>query len=830
MTPNSGPREAFPGLSSREAADQLRTFGENTIAKRKRFRPLIAFFQKFESPLLLLLIGASVVSFFVGERTNAVIIIVMVFVSAVLDFANSYKSEKTVLKLLERVTTTATVMRDGRKKEINQKEIVPGDIVLLAAGDAVPADARVLEAKDCFVNQAALTGESFPVPKYAEEGTDRGGEAPAEQPDFVCMGTNVVTGYATIKVLQTGFSTEFGKIAARVSAETLPTEFEKGIKTFSAFIMRLTFVMVGFVFVANALVGHGVFDSFVFAIAIAIGLTPELLPVIMSVSLSRGSLEMAKKNVIVKNLSSIESFGSMNVLCTDKTGTLTEDRITLVQYVDCFGNVAEDVFTHAYVSSFFHTGIKSPLDKAIREHKSVETGAYKKIDEVPFDFERKRDSIIYKKEGVCTLVTKGAPEDILSIATAFNEKGTKKVFTVAVRNAALAEFEKLSGEGFRVLAVAEKEVSEKGKYTKEDEIDMNFLGFMAFYDPPKSTASSAIKDLEELGIEVKILTGDNEILTQRICHEINLPVKGTLKGPEIIMMNDEELLRRARMTTIFARITPDEKERIILTLKKAGYSVGYLGDGINDAPALKAADVGLSVNNAVDVAKETADIILLEKSLRVLHDGITEGRKTFANTMKYIMMGLSSNFGNMFSMMGASLILPFLPMLPPQILLNNFLYDTSQLTLATDAVDGNLVKKPPRWDIKFVKKFMIVFGPISSIFDFATFGLLLLVFRLPESQFQTGWFIESLATQVFVIYIIRTRLIPFMQSRPSRPLFLNTLLVVVIGWVIPFVGLGAFFSFTSLPLSVLLGIAGIVLAYLVVTEVAKRVFFAKMIL
>ncbi len=819
MTPNNESRGALRGLASKEAADRLRKFGENTIARKKRFRPLIAFFRKFESPLLLLLIGTSVISFFVGERTNAVIIIVMVCVSAVLDFANSYKSEKTVLKLLEKVTTTATVLRDGQKQEIDQKEIVPGDIVLLSAGDAVPADARVLETKDCFVNQAALTGESFPVPKYGEQGANRDGEAPTERPDFVCMGTSVVTGYATIEVMQTGFSTEFGKIAAHISVETLPTDFEKGIKTFSVFIMRLTFVMVGFVFLANALLGHGMFDSFVFAIAIAIGLTPELLPVIMSVSLSRGSLEMAKKNVVVKNLSSIESFGSMNVLCTDKTGTLTEDRITLVKYVDCFGNAAEDVFTRAFISSFFHTGIKSPLDKAIREHKTIETSAYEKIDEVPFDFERKRDSIIYKKEGMYTLITKGAPEDILSIATDFDDRGTKKTFTAAAKSAALAEFEKLSGEGFRVLAVAEKGVPEKKEYTKEDEAGMNFLGFMAFYDPPKGTALSAIKDLEDLGIEVKILTGDNEILTEKICREINLPVKRTLKGSEIVKMNDEELLVRARTTTIFARITPDEKERIILTLKKAGYSVGYLGDGINDAPALKAADVGLSVNNAVDVAKETADIILLEKSLRVLHDGITEGRKTFANTMKYIMMGLSSNFGNMFSMMGASLILPFLPMLPPQILLNNFLYDTSQLTLATDAVDKNLVKKPPRWDIKFVKKFMIVFGPISSVFDFATFGLLLLVFRLSESQFQTGWFIESLATQVFVIYVIRTRLVPFLESRPSKPLFLNTIFAVAVGWLIPFIGLGAFFAFTPLPLPVLLGIAGIVIVYLAVTEV-----------
>ncbi len=819
----------FRGLTSQEAAKCLAEFGENTITRKKKFRPLLAFFEKFGSPLLLLLIGAATISFFVGERTNAVIILVMVFVSGVLDFVNSYKSQQAVAKLLGKITTTATVLRDGVKREIELKGIVPGDVVFLSAGDVIPADSELLEARDCFVNQAALTGESFPVPKYAA--SDAAGvttTVPTDRSDLLFMGTSVVTGYAVARVLHTGFSTEFGTIAAHMTTEALPTDFEKGIKKFSVFIMRLTFVMVAFVFLANALLGHGIFDSFVFAVAIAIGLTPELLPVIMSVSLSRGSLEMAKKNVIVKNLSSIESFGSMNVFCTDKTGTLTEDRITLVKYTDCSGKVADHVFLSAYVSSAFHTGLKSPLDKAIREHKDIAMDAYEKIDEVPFDFERKRDSMIFRHEGACTLVTKGAPEDVFSIVTAYEDGGSVKEWDDAAKQAALAQFENLSKEGFRVLAVAEKEVPAQKEYTEHDEAAMTFLGFMAFYDPPKATAFSAIEDLKKLDIEVKILTGDSGILTEKICRDIGLRIEGVLEGSEIATMNDEALLVRARTTTIFARITPNQKERIVVTLKKAGYVVGYLGDGINDAPALKAADVGLSVNNAVDVAKETADIILLEKSLRVLHDGILEGRKTFANTMKYIMMGLSSNFGNMFSMMGASLVLPFLPMLPPQILLNNFLYDSSQLTLATDSVDQGLLEKPPKWDIGFVKKFMVVFGPVSSIFDFLTFGLLLLVFHLPQAQFQTGWFIESLATQVFVIYVIRTRLTPFLKSRPSIPLFWNTFLIVVLGWLIPFFAFGSFFSFAPLSFPVLLGIAGIVLAYLVVTELVKRVFFAKM--
>ncbi len=819
----------FQGLSSEEAARRLARFGENVIVRRKRFRPLVAFFKKLGSPLLLLLIGAAAVSFFVGERTNAIIILVMVFVSGVLDFVNSYKSEKAVAKLLETITTTATVLRDGVRREIDLREIVPGDIVFLSAGDVIPADSELLEARDCFVHQAALTGESFPAAKYAVSEHGVNGTVPTEKQNLVFMGTSVVTGYAVARVIQTGPSTEFGKIAARMTAESLPTDFEQGIKRFSVFIMRLTCVMVAFVFVANALLGHGIFDSFVFAIAIAIGLTPELLPIVMSVSLSRGSLEMAKKHVVVKNLSSIESFGSMNVLCTDKTGTLTEDRITLVKYTDCFGRTADDVFLSAYISSAFHTGVKSPLDKAIREHKQIELGVYEKIDEVPFDFDRKRDSIIFKHEGTCTLITKGAPEDIFSIVTKYAAGGAVKKWDDAARRTAAAQFDGFSKEGFRVLAVSLKEIGEKKEYVKEDEREMTFLGFMAFYDPPKATASSAIKDLKELGITVKILTGDSELLTEKICRDIGLPIEGTLTGAEIAALDDEALLARSKKTTIFARITPEEKERIIVTLKKAGYAVGYLGDGINDAPALTAADVGLSVNNAVDVAKETADIILLEKSLRVLHDGVREGRKTFANTMKYIMMGLSSNFGNMFSMMGASLVLPFLPMLPPQILLNNFLYDTSQLTLATDSVDQKLLEKPPKWDIAFVKKFMVIFGPVSSIFDFLTFGLLLLVFRLPEAQFQTGWFIESLATQVFVIYVIRTRFIPFLESRPSKPLFWNTFLIVVLGWLIPFLGFGLFFSFAPLSLPVLLGIAGIVLAYLIVTELVKRLFFARML-
>jgi len=817
------------GLSSQEAASRLVQYGENVLVKKKKLKPVEAFIQKFKSPLILILIAASVVSIFLGMHTDAIIILVMVFLSAILDFFNTRKSEKAVGDLIAKVAITARVRRDGKEKEIQIKDIVPGDIVILTAGDVVPADCRILEAKDFFVNQSALTGESFPVEKRAQNNEAADEASTTEIIDGVFMGSSVVTGYATVEVEKTGRSTHYGKIAERLLAATTESDFEKGIRHFSFFILQVTFILVVLVFFINAFVHRGILESFIFALAIAVGLTPELLPVIISIALSHGSLKMSKKEVIVKNLYSIQNLGSMNVLCTDKTGTLTEDKIALVKYVDGAGNVSKNVLFHSYLTSIFHTGVKNPFDSAVKNFERLDIKGCKKIDEIPFDFMRRRDSIVVEKDGKRIFITKGAPEWIFKIISKY-QKGARVVdFDKACQKEAQTEFDALSKDGFRVLAVASKEVAyQKGAYTYKEEHDMTFLGFVAFYDPPKQTAGEAVKELEELGVEVKILTGDNALLTEKICRDIKLPIKGTLLGDHLNEMSDSELEPKVLSTTIFARISPEQKERIILILKKMNYSVGYLGDGINDAPALKAADVGISVNNAVDVAKETAGIILLRKSLGVLRDGVLEGRQTFQNTLKYIMMGLSSNFGNMFSMTGLSALLPFFPMLPSQVLLNNLMYDVSQFTLPTDKVDFEDVKKPLRWNMKFIRKYMFAFGPISSVFDFLTFGAMFYIFHLQAHQFQTAWFIESLATQTFVIYVIRTKKIPFLQSSPSRLLILSTLSVVALAVILPYLPVGPLLQFAPLSVTLLAVIAGLVFVYLWCVQGVKVIFYKKM--
>lgn len=805
------------GLTFHEAQRRLAHYGPNVVYKKKHLRPVVAFLQSFNSPLLIILIIAAVSSFFLGERANSVIILLMVVLSAVLDFINSYRSEQAITRLISRVATTATVMRDGAKQEIEFSTIVPGDIILLSAGDVVPADAELLAAEDLFINQATLTGESFPVEKYPglEHATS-----------IVFMGTSVTTGTGTAVVLATGATTEFGKVAQRLGQATPETDFDRGIKGFSYFIMRVTILLILLVFLIHVFLGHNMFETFLFAVAIAVGITPELLPVVISVSLSRGSMAMAKKDVIVKHLPSIQNFGSMTVLCTDKTGTLTEDKIVMVNYLDSFGAVYEPILLYSYISSALHTGIKSPLDTAIAEHKQFDISAYKKIDEIPFDFERKRGSIVVEHKGSGILITKGTPEDVLAVSVSCEKDRGICSFSPDIIHSITERYNQLSADGFRVLAVATRTIPLiHTTYTKDEEHDMTFLGFIVFLDPPKATAAEAVHSLHDLGIEIKILTGDSDILTEKICRDIGLPIRGIITGAELAQLNDAELMRQMPQTTIFARINPEQKERIVLALKRIGAVVGYLGDGINDAPALRAADVGISVNNAVDVAKETAGIILLRKSLRALRDGVIEGRKTFHNTTKYILMGLSSNFGNMLSMTAVSLFIPFLPMLPSQILLNNFLYDASQGTLPTDAVDAHAVRTPPKWDLPFLKRFMLVFGLMSSLFDFITFGLLFFVFHLPERQFQTGWFIESLATQIFVIYIIRTKKIPFLQSSPSAFLAVTTLIAVSIGWIIPFTPLGSYFSFERLSTPVILAIVATVIIYLISVEFTKRVFY-----
>ncbi len=821
----------YRALTTHRARELLAEFGDNTIFHKRRDQPLVAFMKKFNSPLLILLMGAAAVSMYVGQWTSGTIIVVMILLSAILDFVNSYRSERVAETLASKIVTTATVIRDGAHKQVPIRHIVPGDLVVLSAGAVIPADGVLVEGDDIFTNQSALTGESFPVGKEPYAGDPEGAAALTLRPDVpaaLFMGTSIVSGFGVMLVVKTGARAEFGRIVSRLAAADTETTFDRGIRSFSFFIMRLALFMVGIVFLVNAVKGDiSVLDSLLFAIAIAVGLTPELLPVVMTVTLSRGSLKMAAKRVVVRHLQAIQNFGAMTVLATDKTGTLTEDRITLVRCMDPWGGESDAVFEAAYVSSAFRTARKSPLDDAIKEHRALDLAPFRKVDEIPFDFSRKRGSVVYDRGAARVLVTKGAPEELVRACVSVRDVHGERPLDEGARTAAIRQYEELSRDGFRVLAVADRRVPQDDatEYAREAEHDLSLLGFAAFYDPPKSTADEAVAHLAALAVEVKIITGDSELLTERVCREIGLTVKGVLTGEEVRRMGDDRLAHVAKDVTIFARVTPDEKERVVMALRRGGETVGYLGDGINDAPALKAADVGISVNNAVDVAKETADIILLTKSLEVLEDGIREGRRTFENTMKYVRMGFSSNFGNMVSMMAASSFLPFLPMLPAQILINNFLYDLSQTTLPTDNVDDEDVRRPLTWDIGAIRRYMFVFGLVSSLFDFLTFFMLYKVFGLTDGAFQTGWFIESIATQVLVVFIIRTKGLPFVRSRPSREVAVLTVLVVLVAVVLPFMPFMASAGFVDLSLATLVVIGGITLAYLGVAELAKRAYY-----
>ncbi|MEM2907332.1 MAG: magnesium-translocating P-type ATPase, partial [Candidatus Odinarchaeota archaeon] len=643
----------------------------------------------------------------------------------------------------------------------------------------------------------------------------------------VFLGTSVVSGTATALALKTGPYTVYGKIAARLAAKAPETEYQRGLRRFGYLLLQVTFTLIIFVFFINALLKHGILDSLIFSVALAVGLTPDLLPMILSVNLSSGAIEMAKKGVIVKKLAAIQNFGGMNILCADKTGTLTENKIVLVKHIDVDGDDDEKVLLYSYLNSLHQTGLKSPLDEAILKHRELQVQEYKKIDEIPFDFTRKRITIVVESSDEKILISKGAPEEIRKICNRIEEDSIIKNLTDEDNRKILDKYTELSKEGFRVLGVCyKKDSSSKTLYTVNDETDMIFLGYVAFIDPPKESVKESIKLLKEAGIELKILTGDNELVTQKICEYIDLEIKGIIVGEQVSEADGVALSRIVEENNIFCRVTPADKERIIATLKANGHVVGFLGDGINDAPSLKTADVGISVDNAVDVAKEAADLILLEKKLRVLHDGVIEGRKTFTNTLKYIAIGVSSNFGNMFSVAGASLFLPFLPMLPGQILLNNLLYDTAQIPLPTDSVDKEFIQTPRRWDMHRIKNAMLYFGPISSIFDFITFFVMLLVFNATPALFQTAWFTESLITQTLVVYFIRTSR-PFYKSKPSKPLLLAGIIVTVTALILPYTTLGKIFGFTEPPILFYIALILIVGAYLATVEFAKKRFYKK---
>lgn len=813
------------GLRNSEIPQRLKAYGPNVLSEEKKLFVVLEFLMNFKDPLILILLFAAGVSFALGEAVNATLIVVMVLLSIVLNFFQEYRAGRAAEDLREKVSTRATVIRDGVEQEVLLAQLVPGDIITLTSGQLVPADARVISAKDFFVNQSSLTGESFPSEKNADALT---GEhiSLGDMTNMVFFGTSVVTGSAHAVVVMTGARTEFGKIAQTLAGPSLDSEFTRGVKNFSVMIMRITMFFVVFIFLFNTLMKHDVLEAFMFSVAVAVGLTPELLPMIMSVTMGQGSVRMAKKGVIVKKLVAIPNFGSMNVLCTDKTGTLTQDKIQLVKYTDVFGQPSQKVLLHAYLNSFYQTGIKNPMDDAVLQYEKMSEDGYVKVDEIPFDFVRRKMSIVVEKSGQRYIITKGAPEDVLHSSKFYEKDGELVAMDAAAHKAILSQYDAFSRDGYRVLAVAIRKVAvQPHAYVKDDEVDLEFIGFVAFLDPAKKDVSEVLRDLEKMGIEIKVITGDSELVTEKICRDVNLPVKGTLLGYDIDAMTDDALRVAVTKTTIFARFSPDQKNRVILALQANDCVVGYMGDGINDAPSLKTADVGVSVENATDIAKESAEIILTHKSLRELLDGVLEGRKTFGNTMKYIMMGLSSNFGNMFSVLGAVLFLPFLPMLPLQILFNNFLYDFSQITIPSDHVDEEFIAQPKRWNMKFVRRFMYVFGPVSSLFDFATFFVLYKVFSFGAAAFQTGWFLESLATQTLVIYMIRTRKIPFVQSMPSLPLFLTTFGVVLIGWVVPFTSLAHYLGFVPLPVPLLFALAGIVVTYLVVIEITKRLFY-----
>jgi P-type Mg2+ transporter len=814
------------GLSNTEARSRLVKFGPNLFRDHQQRSLILQFLARFKNPLVILLLVASAISAFTGEMTNFVIITVMVLLSVTLDFVQEHRAGKAAESLRQSVSVRARVIRDGKAIDVPVTEVVPEDLAVLSAGDMIPADGLVLEAQDLFVKQALLTGEPYPVEKHpgtlAADSTEL-----QDATNAVFMGTTVISGSARMRVVKTGTGTAIGAIADSLTGQPPPTAFEVGTHRFGLLIMRLTILLVLFVLLVNAFMHKPWLDSFLFAVALAVGLTPELLPMVVSVTLSRGALHMAKKRVIVKRLASIQNLGSMDVLCTDKTGTLTEAKIRLEQHVDPQGKPSERVLELAYLNSFYETGLKSPLDDAILAHENIGVSAWKKIDEVPFDFERRRVSVLLDKGNGRILVVKGASEEIIGLCTHYEEQGNADQIPLdkASRERIHAEHIALEKEGFRVLGIAWRNVpQDHSDAVIGDESDLVFAGFAGFLDPPKASAGTALAALKEWGVTVKIVTGDSELVTQHVCAELNIPVTGILIGKDIAQMDDSALRIKAETANLFCRVNPSQKDRVILALKARGHVVGYMGDGINDAPSLHSADVGISVDSAVDVAKEAADMILLEQDLNVLLDGVLEGRRTFGNIMKYIMMGTSSNFGNMFSMAGAALFLPFLPMLPTQILLNNILYDLSEVPIPLDEVDQEELRKPRVLDMNFIRNFMLVIGPISSMFDFLTFYVMLVVLKANETLFQTGWFVESLSTQVLVIFVIRTRGNPF-KSRAHPVLVATSLSVMLIGAILPFTPLGTYFGFVPPPGQFYAILAMMVVVYLAIVEVAKRVFY-----
>jgi Mg2+-importing ATPase len=815
---------AEEGLTGAEARQRLARYGSNLLKPPKRSDVFTLLLSQFKSPLILILFFATGMSFFLHDPVDALIILTIVLVSGGLGFWQERSATNAVEKLLAIVQITASVFRDGAAKEIPVEEIVPGDIVILNAGDIVPGDCLIQEAKDLFVDEAMLTGETFAVEKTVAV---LAAETPlGRRTNALWMGTHVVSGNAKAVVISTGKETEFGKVSERLKLRPQETDFERGIRQFGYFLMEVTLVLVIAIFAINVYLARPVLDSFLFSLALAVGLTPQLLPAIISINLAHGAKRMAQAKVIVKRLASIENFGSMNVICSDKTGTLTEGIVHLQSALDVDGAPSDKVFLHAYLNAFYETGFTNPIDKAIRTDRQVDLTGYRKLDEIPYDFLRKRLSILVAHEDTHLMATKGALANVLAVCSAAETGGGTILDIALVRDRIQRHLEEFSDKGFRTLGVAYKNMGSESFIGKDHEAGMTFLGFLVLFDPPKPNLVKTIASLKNLGVSLKIITGDNRLVAANVSRPMGLSNTKILTGPDLREMSDGALLKHVGDVDVFAEIEPNQKERIILAFRKAGNVVGYMGDGINDASALHAADVGISVESAVDVAKEAADIVLLEKDLDVLVRGVREGRTTFANTLKYVFMATSANFGNMFSMAGVSLFLPFLPLLPKQILLTNLMTDFPEMTIATDRVDSEMVDYPRRWDIKAIRKFMITFGLVSSVFDYLTFGALLTVLHANQVQFRTGWFLESVISASLIVLVIRSRK-PFFKSRPGKYLLMATLLIVVVTLIVPFTPLGEMFGFSRLPISFLLLLGAILLLYVFTAEMAKTVFYKK---
>ncbi len=856
------------GLSEAEAALRLEQCGPNEVAVEKKHEWLYRFYIAVRNPLVILLTVLAIASFAsywhdepdkrdVSEFYAGIIMLVMVALGVSLRFVQETKANTAAAKLKAMIKVTATVIRDGQQKEIPLQELVPGDVVKLSAGDMIPGDVRLLAAKDLFIIQATLTGESLPVEKTDTRDT-RANVSSIEHTNICFLGTSVESGSATAVILATGAQTYFGKMARSLAGQQVETAFDKGVKKFVWLMLTFLFVMVPMVFFINGFFKHDWKYAFFFAMSVAVGLTPEMLPMIVSVCLSKGALAMSKKKVIVKKLNSIQNFGAMDVLCTDKTGTLTLDHVILEIHCDVFKNESETVLRDAYLISHFQTGLKNLLDRAVLRykelHKELSLEKYRMVDEIPFDFSRRMMSVAVEgPDGERQLLTKGAPEAVFARCTHFESEGEIFPMEPILAGDLVQQVDELSEDGFRVLAVATKKLGRQTTFTKADECDLVLTGYLAFLDPPKDTASKAITALRQNGVTVKVLTGDNDLVTRKVCSEVGIQAEKILIGSQVEGMSDEQLAEAVETTDVFARLSPAHKKRVVQALQRRKHVVGFMGDGINDAPALRAADVGISVDNAVDIAKESADMILLEKNLMVLEEGVLEGRKVFVNILKYIRMGASSNFGNMFSVLGASAWLPYLPMQPIQVLTNNLLYDFSQVPIPTDNVGPQQITKPRPWAMGEIAKFILFIGPISSIFDYTTFCALWFYFKCsnlslvppPEllarfahaaddpnhtyaaALFNTGWFVESLMTQTLIVHVIRTNLIPFLQSRASWQLTMTTIAIMGVGAWLPFSPLAQYLGFVPLPWQFWPLLAVTLTCYVGLTQIIKTWLIRK---